>query len=183
MGARVGGLLLVVGACGESSALPPPTAENLVDTAVVYAITGTAIGTPSAFDLVLALPRRPELQEDYDFVFDVDTAGRPVLLPARLTGLGGTAGFLRTSDAFDDIDRAPIEDYVTDSVLVLEEDMTFLARSRSTQTGCSYFYGAIPRYGKIEVIALDLVARTVTLKHLVNLNCGYRSLTPGLPDS
>ena len=177
------GLLLAAGACGESSALPPATAENLVDTAVVYAVTGTAIGAPSGFDLVLALPRRPERQEDYDFVFDVDTAGRAVLLPARLTGLGGSAGFRRTSDAFDDIDRAPIEDYVTDSVLVLQEDMTFLGRSRSTQSGCSYFYGAIPRYGKFEVIALDLVERTVTLKHLINLNCGYRDLTPGLPDS
>jgi hypothetical protein len=41
----------------------------------------------------------------------------------------------------------------------------------------------VPRYGKFHVLALDPTERTVTLEHLINLNCGYRSLTPGTPES
>jgi len=41
--------------------------------------------------------------------------------------------------------------------------------------------GALPRYGKFQVLSLDPVARSVTFQTLVNQNCGYRSLRPGIP--
>jgi hypothetical protein len=39
----------------------------------------------------------------------------------------------------------------------------------------------VPQYGKIEITAIDLVARTIRFRYLVNNNCGYTSLQPGLP--
>ena len=36
-------------------------------------------------------------------------------------------------------------------------------------------------YGKIEILAIDPVARSVTFRYLVNNNCGYLGLEPGLP--
>jgi hypothetical protein len=41
----------------------------------------------------------------------------------------------------------------------------------------------LPRYGKFQVLAIDPAQRTVTLEFLIDRNCGYRGLEPGLPDS
>jgi hypothetical protein len=180
LGAAIVLLQIGTGAC-DSNNLPAPVFSSVVDTAVVYALTGTEIGTASAFDLLTALPARPELDDFYDIAFDIDSGGNPTLYPAALVGLPSSAGIQQSTSAFDDILRAPLDDYVTDTALVIEAGTVFIARSRTTNQGCSAFIGAIPRYGKFEVIGLDPTARTVTLKHLVNLNCGYRDLTPGIP--
>lgn len=182
LGAAALGALAAVAACGDTAGLPPPAVENVVDTAIVFALTGTEIGTPSGFDVIAALPARPEQLDPYDFVFDIDTAGTALLMPSLLVGLSSSAGLLKSSQSFDAITRAPLEDYVPDTALVVTEGTVFLARSRSSQEGCSAYLGAIPRYGKFEVVAVDLDARTVTLQHMINLNCGYRDLQPGLPD-
>jgi hypothetical protein len=44
--------------------------------------------------------------------------------------------------------------------------------------GC--FLG-MPYYAKIEVIGFDPVARSGSLQILINNNCGFRGLEPGLP--
>ena len=184
---RLGAIALSVApalsACGESSGLLPATFENELDTAVVYALQGTAIGTPSGFDIVSGLPVRPEIAEQFDFAFDIDSNGRAVLYPSGLLGGSSVPGLLVTGETFDEIDRAPLDDYVVDSVLVVTDSLTFVGRSRATSALCSVFIGSIPRYGKFEVLDLDVTARTLTLRFIVNLNCGYRALTPGLPTS
>ena len=48
-----------------------------------------------------------------------------------------------------------------------------LAASRSQTCNIGYVY---PFYAKIEVTALDLTARSITLQMLIDPNCGYRSL-------
>jgi hypothetical protein len=58
----------------------------------------------------------------------------------------------------------------------------FVIRSRSSNVQCA-FSGGLPRYGKFHVLGVDLVARTVTLEMLVDLNCGYRGLEPGIPEA
>ncbi|MGD2136144.1 MAG: hypothetical protein PVF27_08290, partial [Gemmatimonadales bacterium] len=83
---------------------------------------------------------------------------------------------------FDSIIEAPAEGYEKDSVLTIAPGMTFLARSRAVSSLCG-FLGALPRYGKFRVLEVDETARTVTFEHLVNLNCGYRQLEPGIPTS
>lgn len=170
-------------ACGGDTNLPPPTYENVVDTTEMWALEGTAIGTPSGLDLVSTLAVRPELGDPFDFAFDIDSAGVATLYPSGLLGGSETAGLLASNSAFDDVLRAPLEDYVTDSVLAIEVGMVFVARSRSAATGCSALTGSLPRYGKFEVLGIDTVERTVTLQALINVNCGYRQLEPGLPDS
>ncbi len=85
-----------------------------------------------------------------------------------------------SSDEFDRIDRAPTEGYQADSAIVARADLVFLARSRAEATFCG-FLGRIPRFGKFHVLAVDSDARSVTMELLVNVNCGYRALTTGLP--
>lgn len=170
-------------ACGGDIGLPPATLENTIDTAEVFALRGTAIGTPSGFDLASATAVRPERGDPFDLAFDIDSTGAPILYPSGLVGGSTTAGIHRAADTFDQIRRAPVEDYVTDSIVHIEAGMVFVARSRPVSNGCSAYTGSLPRYGKFEVLAIDSEARTLTLQLLVDLNCGYRELVPGVPTS
>ncbi len=85
-------------------------------------------------------------------------------------------------EAFDDILIAPLDEYIEDSIMSVDVGTVFAGRSRLSPDFCSTFVGALPRYAKFEVLAIDRVEGKITLKYLVDFNCGYRSLEPGLPE-
>jgi hypothetical protein len=180
--AIVSTLALVASGCGGDLTRAPVAYDNVVDTTVLYALQGTPVTSPSGFNIVGASTARIDLSQPFDIAFDFDSTGAPVLYSAgylhRYAGIG-----LQAADRpFDSISEAPIKDYAVDSLLTLTADLTFLVRSRAVTDFCVYL-NSVPRYGKFHVLALDLTERTVTLEHLINLNCGYRSLTPGTPES
>jgi hypothetical protein len=143
----------------DDSGLYPATYPNYVDTVNLYALRGTPIATPSAFDIAYGITARTDQGDAFDFAFDIDSLGEAILLPAGALGLTAEAG-LQLSDAL------------------------FVGRSRNTtgMDGCLY-YGELPRYGKFRVLDTDFQSRTLTLEALVNVNCGYRKLEPGHPTS
>ncbi len=169
---------LALAACGDSLGLPPALFDNVVDTTTLFALRGTDISAPSGFDLVNRLPRRTELGESFDLAFDIDPAGRPLIYPATALGLTTVAGIQRSNDTFDRIQRAPTDGYESDSALVVQEGTVFLARSRTASDFCS-FLGSLPRFGKFHILTIDDATRSMTFEHVVNANCGFRSLVPG----
>ena len=70
----------------------------------------------------------------------------------------------------------PAATNASSSAVVVKPGDVLLARSRLVCTSLS-----VPQYGKLEITALDTVARTIRYRFLVNNNCGYTSLQPGLP--
>lgn len=168
--------------CGDSLGLPPAAFVNVIDTTTLFALQGTPIPSPSGFDMVARSTSRTDLGAPFDIAFDVDASGRPLVYPASVLGLVTEAAVQITSDAFDRIERAPTGGYQADSALVVRTGLVFLARSRADGVFCG-FLGRIPRFGKFRVLTLDADARTVTLEFLVNINCGYRALTPGIPEN
>jgi hypothetical protein len=175
MGAVVGSL-----GCGDSLGLPPPNFANVVDTTTLFALQGTPISSPSGYDMVSLSTSRTDLGQLFDLAFDIDQMGRALIYPASALGVQNEAALRVSSDEFDRIDRAPTEGYQADSAIVARADLVFLARSRAEATFCG-FLGRIPRFGKFHVLAVDSDARSVTMELLVNVNCGYRALTTGLP--
>lgn len=173
--------VLALAACG--SPYGNATISNTVDTVTVYALRGTAIRLPSAYSLLDVAAVRTDVTSEYDFAFDIDSVGDPLLYPAGVLGLSTEPGLLLSDKAFDDIHEAPIEGYVADGALVLRVDAAFVARSRSSSSLCSTLGTALPMYGKFHVLAIDSVERSLTFEALVNLNCGSRSLEPGVPTS
>jgi len=169
-------------ACGGEIGLPAATIANTVDTLVLTALNGTPIGPPSAIDLVTGSLSRPELGEDFDFAFDIDSTGTALLYPASRLGRGGSAALQVSSVPFDSIARAPVENFVVDTIMPVTAGKVLILRSRFSSLLCSVFVGSLPRYAKAEILELDGVGRTVTLRLMANLNCGYRDLMPGLPD-
>jgi hypothetical protein len=171
-------LLVVAGlaACGGDDGLPANPQANVIDTVTIGSLTGTPITTPSGFSVANGAVRT-DLSADFDFAFNID-GGQLVFLPRAELGLPSTTanpGLQRRNEAFDDIDRAESNGYVTDDPVPFSIGDRFMVRSRVV---CGSL--GVPLYAKIEI--LSVADGLVHLKTLANVNCGYKDLTPGVPD-
>jgi len=176
------GFAIGFGACSGSVQLPNPTFINFVDTLELYSLRGTPVPTASAFDIVRGFPARMELEEEFDFAFDFSDGDTAIIVPGQALGIPIESGVQPMDRAFDDILIAPVEDYIDDSIMSVDVGTVFAGRSRRAPDFCSAFLGALSRYAKFEVLAIDRVEGKITLKYLVDFNCGYRGLEPGLPE-
>ena len=168
---RLAGLaaLFAVVACSDPNNLPDAQIANVVDTVTISALTGTPIRLPSAFSVADRAAIRTDLSAQFDFAFDIlPGTGTPVFLPRSALGfpLEGSLqpGLQAREEPFAD-------------TIPIAAGERYMARSRVVCTGLG-----IPRYGKLEVLAIDATARTVTFQVLVGQNCGYNSLAPGIPE-
>jgi hypothetical protein len=170
---------LVAGACGSSNDLPIASVANFVDSVGLGAINGTPIATPSAFSIPDRQAVRTDRSSSFDFAFDVvDGQGQLLMLKflGVASGSGLNPGVQFTPIPFDSIRTAAKDNYITDAAVVVKPGDVLLARSRLVCTSLG-----VPQYGKLEITEVDTVARTVRFRYLVNNNCGYSSLQPGLP--
>jgi hypothetical protein len=171
-------VILAAAACGSGQ-----TAyfTNYVDTLTLYALRNTPIRTPSAYDILSVQAVRTDTTGAFDFAYDIDATGTPLIYPAGVLGLDKTAGLQVVHSPFDNVHSAPTDGYVTDSAVPVATGDVFVARSRASSSSCIYY--SLPRYGKFEVLAIDSAQRSITLQGLVDLNCGFRGLDTGLPGS
>lgn len=175
-------LLIVVGivaaACSNND-LDPAQIDNIVDTVTLGALTGTPISTPSAFSIPDARAIRTDQSASFDFAYNIDQAGRRVLLPLDALGLGTTnganPGLQRSTLTFAGLSTPPTNGYLTKDTIVVAVGDVIVARSR---IAC---YLGVPEYAKLEILAFDDAARTVRFQVLANVNCGYRNLDIGIP--
>ena len=174
-------LALALAACSDTE-LPEPDAANVVDTATIGALAGTPVTVPSGFSVVSGAPVRTDNSNLFDFAYDYDpVTDRHFFLPLQVLGLGTSGvnpGLQRRDESFDAITEARSNGYVDDDTVFVQPDERYMLRSRVT---CSSL-GGVPIYGKMEVLSVDVAQRLITFRYLVNVNCGYRQLTPGLPE-
>ena len=173
----IAGLALLV-ACNSSLGLPNAQVPNSVDTVTLYALRGTPVGTPSAYALIGPAIVHTDQSPVFDFAFDIDS--EPVLLPSGVfPGLQKNSGFQKANAAsFAAVTAAPTVGYVGDRRLAISVGTLALVRSRN-QICADGSSRAL--FAKLHVLALDLSARTVRFEVVVDQNCGYLSLLPGLP--
>jgi hypothetical protein len=172
-------LALLAAAAGCSSdVLAPATVTNAERSVTLGSLVGTPLSVPSAFSVADNEAVRTDQTSGFDFAFNIDAAGRPVLLPRALLGIssGGAAepGLLATSQKFDDITTAESNGYITADTVPIAIGNVFFARSRLV---CASL--GVPEYAKLEITAFG--DHTVTFRVIADNNCGYRSLVPGLP--
>ncbi len=173
-------LAIATAACSDSNSLGPATDPNIIDTVTIYALQGTPITSPSGFSVADRIAVRTDQSSAFDFAFNIDNSGQPVFLPLFVLGLSGTTanpGLKATTKTFDEITLADRDNYVTQDTVAFSEGDRFMARSRVVCTSLS-----VPRYGKIEVLSVDPIARSVTFRYLIDVNCGYVGLEPGIPE-
>lgn len=172
-------LLAAAAACDDPFALPLATETNVVDTVRLYALRGTDIVLPSGYDVPTRSTTRTD-QPQFDFAFDINEAGVPLIYPAGALGLSRDPGILTMTVPFDSVISAPTDGYVDGAAVPTAPEAVFVVRSRPNINGCG-LTGSLPRYGKFRVLTVDPVQRSLTMEALVNQNCGYRDLRPGLP--
>jgi hypothetical protein len=122
---------------------------------------------------------------EFEFAYNVrrlaDGSYQRVFLPLTALGITLTTaspGLQKREESFDGITRAPSNGYVSDSAVPVAVGDRLIVRSRIVQR-CSPL--GVPLYGKLEILSFQ--DSTVTFQALVNENCGYKDLLPGLPDN
>ena len=169
--------------CGNPSGLRSAF-PNTPDTVSLYALTHTPVSLPSGFSIKDRQRIRTESGTSFDFAFDIDSAGQPVLLPTGPLKLGQQSGIQITSQNFDSIRVAPTTGYNVDSAQVVQENSVLLLVTRATP--CASIVGFVaPYYAKLHVAAIDTTStpngRRIDFVILSDLNCGFRGLEEGLP--
>ena len=179
-------LALFVGmtACG-SLTHPKAQTANATDTLLVYALNGTPVDAPAGlwFFGRQAVPVTPSFT--FDVAFDMDAQGNTTMYTVRFVagGLSGahSVSLQRSTTPFDALTKAPDRGYVADSLLTAKVGDVFVI-STADPTACSFSVFSNVLYAKLEVLAIDLVARTVRTRFTIDPNCGFFSLIPsGIP--
>jgi hypothetical protein len=168
--------------CGDPFPLPQASDSSHVDTVSLYALHGTPVSSPSAYAMEFRQAVRTDQTPSFDFAFDIDTAGRPVLLTTGALKLGRQSGVQITTTPFDSILIAPTSGYQLDSAVFVDSNTVAILHSRSLT--CSFGIAAV-FYAKLHVLAIDttsaLNGRRMDFEILTNVNCGYRGLEIGVP--
>ncbi len=175
-------LLLALGtaACSDSNGLADATIANVERTDTLWALVGTPVSTPSGYSVEGSRRVRTDLSVNFDFAYNVESQGGHVFLPRAALGIdtanAAKPGFQVRNESFEAITVAPSNGYITDVPVPITGGQRYVVRSRVTcQIG-------VPKYAKMEILSFDEATRIVSFRILVNDNCGFKSLEPGLPD-
>ena len=171
-------VVVSAGACSNTSGLPAAHIANVVDTISLYALDGTPLSAPSGYDVESREVLRTDRSAHFDFSVNITPAGQAVLLPTGAMGLGRASGVLRESLPFDSVTIAPPSGYNDSLAVALDSGSVAVVRSRVSQC---VFGAVVSFYGKVEVLRIDPVARRIDFQVLVDQNCDYRGLEPGIP--
>ena len=168
-------------ACDDPFA-PRATTQVRTDSFIVYAVSQTPVNLPAAFNIVFFTPLRLEPTYGFDLVFDIDDAGKVVLIPVSLVGgavtQGRRVGLQRITGAYDAVTVAPTGGYKYDSTVVLDVGEAALVE---LQTEVCQFQSSQLVYAKMQIKAVDPVSRTIVFRITYDPNCGFRSFLPGVP--
>ena len=81
-----------------------------------------------------------------------------------------------TSTPFAAITRAPDRGYARDSIVTVQAGETVLLQLYGS--GCTF---GEPFYAKVSIDSVIVAERRIVFTSMVNRNCGFRGLVPGLP--
>jgi hypothetical protein len=179
-------LALIVSGVGAVSCSDPYSDkaiyENTDQPFAVAALTGSDPTAPAGLQLSTRSVVRIDGAFDFDLAFDINAAGKIVVMPVGRVGtpLTGTRaiGLYRSPTHYADLKEAPKSGYFFDSTMAITkggETVIIL----SQQTSCTYSLSPTT-YAKIAIESVS-VNRMIYGRAVINLNCGKRQLTTGLP--
>lgn len=176
VGALIG--MALAAACSNTLGPPAAASANAVDTVTLFTLSDTAVATPSAYDIELNQKVRTDMVSTFDFAVNV-VSGQAELFPTgALVGMARASALQYSGQTFDQVLTAPGSGWNDSTALSVSVGTVVLVRSRAIT--CSY--GAtVFEYAKLQVLAVDTLARQVNFQILTNTNCGYRDLQLGIP--
>ncbi|HLA90748.1 MAG TPA: hypothetical protein VJL28_10000 [Gemmatimonadaceae bacterium] len=155
---------------------------NVTQPFTVHALSGSPIAFATALNIAVKSVARVDGTLAFDVAFDLNAQGEIVLLPVNVVAQNpaGTrrVGIVRPGVAFESVTEAPRSGYVVDSTTVVRRGEAAVVQSQ--EPACALSVTPF-LHAKIVVDSVDVPARTMYGRALINQNCGFRSLAPGLP--
>jgi hypothetical protein len=166
-------LATVLPGCGDS-----PVGVPVPDTPGEATLTDFRTGPlvePSAFSWIVLSVVRTDQSSQWDFAFALEADSTAQLFPrGAVLEQPSTAGLQIVPESFENLTQAPLTGYVTDEPVTVQVGDVLAAVSRR-QCGSL----ALVRYGKLEILDIDLARGQLTFKQLANPNCENPNLVPG----
>jgi hypothetical protein len=160
---------------------PKAQTDNATDTVTVYSLNGTPVDAPSGLWLFGQQAVVISSSFTFDLAFDLDSQGQMTMYTVRFVagGLSGahSVGMQKMGTDFDAVVKAPSTGYVADSLFTAKVGDVFAIQS-SDATACGFSVFSNVLYAKVQVLAVDPVARTLRTRFTVDPNCGFFSLIP-----
>lgn len=180
-------LAAAVSACGDPFTLPPASLTANERVVVLYAMTGTPITRPSAFNLVSGVEIRTDRSADFDFVVEfapdsvwgLGSTGETViaLIPRGALGFAADGGLQLSTVPWDSLLLAPEAGYVESRAIRVDSGSVVVGASRKET--CNFGF-VRPHYAKFRVEGVDWAQRFITTRMVTDPNCGYRGVEPGV---
>lgn len=182
--------MLAIVACEDITRSIDPTREVTEDTLTVFALRGSPLTAPTAFDLFsLRTLRVGEANAQcinfcpYDIAVDT-SADATVLYPSQLLERNDfpDTGLLEVTSTFESVVEAPTSGYQDTAAVAIAVGETVVIRARNVCSG--NFAGRDFFFAKVQLLELGSSAghRTARFRIRTNPNCGFRSFADGLPE-
>jgi hypothetical protein len=171
-------------ACGDLTR-PKASTPNLELQYPVYAMTGTPVGVTNAINFFVG-PARVDAAFSFDVSLDLDPTGKILVYPVRALAspLAGTiptrVGLQKVSGTFESVLSAPNSGvYDTITVQSITPGQVVTAEIiQQTSLACVYSLQGSAMYAKFVVDSVNLPSRRLFVRHVIDGNCGFRSLVP-----
>jgi hypothetical protein len=176
------GVVLAVSACSDTQKLLA-NFDTVTDTLDVYALSGS----PTAYPTALVTPAHTVVRADggltFDVAFDIDASGRALIYPFKTivdpAAAARRVGIRIMPVQFDSLLRAPNTGFNYDSVTVAPVG-TVMVIQATRAIECQFDITPLV-YSKIIIDDVNVAARRITFRILVDPDCGFRDLVPGRP--
>lgn len=179
----VGAAVAAVTACKGLTSIDA-SFDNVSDTLSVFALNGASPAAPTAINLFTGIPQHADQAFAYDLAFDIDTAGRVVLIPARALATQFSSpysvGLQKVAGSFGSVDRAPKSGYTADSLMVIGLGNVVVIESHDAAR-CGFAIKGQSYFSKLVVDSVDVASRRIHALVFVNRNCGFYSFATGKP--
>ncbi|HEX3867812.1 MAG TPA: hypothetical protein VHV78_13715 [Gemmatimonadaceae bacterium] len=171
--------------CGTFTGVPA-SLPTISDSGIVYAINGAPPGAPTALYVFGGSLLAADATFTFDVAFDIDSTGAVVVIPQSAVASGlaptHTVALQLVPGLFDNIASAPKSGYRADTATVLPITRTMAIQSQDTNA-CGTSITGSTVYGKVTVVAVDPIARTINVRFTTDPNCGFFSFASGIPTS
>lgn len=169
-------------ACGDDPFAPKAETEVVNTVFDVWALTGSPTNFPTVIFVPQRFAARPDAAGSFDLGFDIDGSGRVQVLPVArvITPLTSrrTVGITLPGTAYADIEAAPRNGWVYDSIVTVDTGQAFVVRVQTQYCALQLRQEVYAKYVVDSVFPAD---RRIRVRGRVNPNCGFRSFGDGVP--
>lgn len=179
---------VVAASCGDPFKITAPF-QTVPDSFAISALSNTPVSARTLWRMAgFARYRLDSVGAPFDLGFDLGPSGEITVYPARTIaqappGTGGGAplvGLQVSTQAYAAADRAPENGYRSDTATVITRGQTVFVRSNSDFCASQNTGGTL-LYAKFVVDSINLPARLLYLRAVVQPSCNFRSFATGVP--